>query len=104
MYLVSGPFSLSAKQVCLEGSMDAFVLIDALEVVMGHEEKELCKPGQATLALMLQTATTILGSKDRVTNIYITGYFESKLFFKTAWISYPSEHLAAHKIFYTVFL
>lgn len=47
--------------------MDAFVLIDALEAVMGHEEKEWCKPGQAALALMLQTATTILGTKDRVT-------------------------------------
>lgn len=52
--------------VCLEGSMDALVLIDALAIIMGHEEKELCKPGQAALALILQTATNILGSKDRV--------------------------------------
>lgn len=63
---VSGPFSLTAKMVCLEGSMDALVLIDALAIIMGHEEKELCKPGQAALALILQTATNILGSKDRV--------------------------------------
>lgn len=46
--------------------MDALVLIDALAVIMGHEEKELCKPGQVALALILQTATNILGSKDRV--------------------------------------
>lgn len=61
-----GPFSLTAKMVCLEGSMDALVLIDALAIIMGHEEKELCKPGQAALALILQTATNVLGSKDRV--------------------------------------
>jgi transformation/transcription domain-associated protein len=38
----AGPFALSAKQSKL-GGMDPLVLIDALAVIMGHEEKELCK-------------------------------------------------------------
>jgi hypothetical protein len=46
--------------------MDTQILVDSLAVIMGHEEKELCKPGTVALALMLETASTILGSKDRV--------------------------------------
>jgi transformation/transcription domain-associated protein len=46
--------------------MDTQILIDALAVIMGHEEKELCKPGNLALVLILDTATTILGSKERV--------------------------------------
>ena len=33
---------------------------------MGHEEKELCKPGNLALVLILDTASTILGSKEKV--------------------------------------
>ena len=43
----AGPFSMANKQSKLSG-MDPLVLIDALAVIMGHEEKELCKPGLAT--------------------------------------------------------
>ncbi|KAH3795917.1 hypothetical protein DPMN_149479 [Dreissena polymorpha] len=46
--------------------MDTQILIDALAVIMGHEEKELCKPGNLALVLILETATSILGSKERV--------------------------------------
>ena len=46
--------------------MDTQILIDALAVIMGHEEKELCKPGNLALVLILDTATTILGSKEKV--------------------------------------
>lgn len=42
------------------------MLIDALVVIMGHDEKELCKPGELALTIMLQTATTILGSLEMV--------------------------------------
>lgn len=47
-------------------ALDPLVLIDALTVIMGHEEKELCKPGDLALVLMLETATTLLGSKEMV--------------------------------------
>ena len=46
--------------------MDTQILVDALAVIMGHEEKELCKPGSLALMFMVDTASTILGSKDRV--------------------------------------
>lgn len=60
-----GPFPVGDKQNKLQG-MDTQILIDALAVIMGHEEKELCKPGNLALVLILETATTILGSKERV--------------------------------------
>ena len=55
----------SDKQSRLQG-MDPQVLIDALAVIVGHEEKELCKPGKVALALILDTAKAVLGSKERV--------------------------------------
>jgi len=62
------------KQSKLHG-MDTQILIDALAVIMGHEEKELCKPGNLALILILDTATTILGSKDRVNIQYIILFY-----------------------------
>ena len=56
---------MGEKQNKLNG-MDTQILIDALAVIMGHEEKELCKPGNLALVLILDTASTILGSKQRV--------------------------------------
>lgn len=47
-------------------ALDPLVLVDALAVIMGHEEKELCKPGNLALMLMVGTATTLLGSKEMV--------------------------------------
>lgn len=46
--------------------MDALILAEAIATVMGYEEKELCKPGRLALAVVLSTATTVLGSKKRV--------------------------------------
>ena len=66
MSCVPGPFPLCAEKQSQLNVMDAQVLIDALAVIMGHEEKELCKPGQFALMLILEAATTILGSRDRV--------------------------------------
>lgn len=60
-----GPYPVGDKQNKLHG-MDTQILIDALAVIMGHEEKELCKPGNLALVLILDTATTILGSKEKV--------------------------------------
>lgn len=64
-YKIVGPFPVGDKQNKLHG-MDTQILIDALAVIMGHEEKELCKPGNLALVLILDTATTILGSKEKV--------------------------------------
>ena len=56
----AGPFPMNMKQNKLTG-MDPLVLIDAMAVIMGHEEKELCKPGHLAMVLILDTATNILG-------------------------------------------
>lgn len=50
------------KQVTL----DPLVLVDALAIIMGHEERELCKPGHLGLVLIVDTASTLLGSKEMV--------------------------------------
>ena len=60
----AGPFPMTHKQSKMIG-MDPLVLIDALAVIMGHEEKELCKPGHLAMVIILDTATNILGSKER---------------------------------------
>ncbi|XP_075234435.1 transcription-associated protein Nipped-A isoform X2 [Lycorma delicatula] len=75
----AGPFSLNGKQSTLEGAMDALVLIDALAVIMGHEEKELCKPGRLALCVILQTATTILGSKERACQLPLMEYLAERM-------------------------
>ena len=54
--------------------MDTQILVDALAVIMGHEEKELCKPGSLALMFMVDTASTILGSKDRVSMLVGVGW------------------------------
>ena len=53
------------KQAKLTG-MDPLVMIDALAIIMGHEEKELCKPGHLALVLIHETAAHVLGSKEKV--------------------------------------
>ena len=60
---------MGEKQGKLQG-MDPNVLIDALAVIMGHEEKELCKPGKIAMDLILDIARTVTGSKERVSCRY----------------------------------
>lgn len=59
--------------------MDAMVLLDALAVIMGHEEKELCKPGRLALVLILQTAFNILGSKERACRLPMMEYLAERM-------------------------
>ena len=55
----AGPLPINpSKQAKLTG-MDPLVLIDALAVIMGHQEKELCKPGHLAMVFILDTATNI---------------------------------------------
>ena len=57
---------MNRRQNLLVGYMDSLILAEAIATVMGYEEKELCTPGRLALAVMLSTATTVLGSKKRV--------------------------------------
>jgi transformation/transcription domain-associated protein len=83
----AGPFPMNAKQSKLTG-MDPLVLIDAMAVIMGHEEKELCKPGHLAMVLILDTATNILGTKDRACRLPIMETLADKmcnLCYERAW-------------------
>ena len=60
----SGPF-IGTRKVKPQG-IDPLVLIDATAAIMGHEEKELCKPGTVALCVILDTANSIMGSSERV--------------------------------------
>ncbi|XP_053373271.1 transformation/transcription domain-associated protein-like isoform X1 [Mercenaria mercenaria] len=73
-----GPFPVGERQNKLQG-MDTQILIDALAVIMGHEEKELCKPGNLALVLILDTATTILGSKEKACQLPLFEYLVEKM-------------------------
>ncbi|XP_028033958.1 transcription-associated protein 1 isoform X2 [Bombyx mandarina] len=68
--------------------LDALVLVDAIAVVMGHEEKELCKPGHLALLLMIETAATVLGTKERACRLPLMEYLAermSALCYERAW-------------------
>lgn len=76
LLVISGPFPYSRRNQVPENYMDSLILAEAIATVMGYEEKELCKPGRLALAVMLGTASTILGSKKRVNNTIYGFYFE----------------------------
>ncbi|XP_047506869.1 transcription-associated protein 1 isoform X1 [Pieris napi] len=81
----AGPFAGSGGP---KEGLDALVLVDAIAVVMGHEEKELCKPGHLALVLMIETAATVLGSKERACKLPLMEYLAermSSLCYERAW-------------------
>jgi len=47
--------------------VDGLVIVDALAYVVGIEEKEFCAPCIVAMALILKTAVSVLGSKEKVT-------------------------------------
>ncbi|XP_014681160.1 PREDICTED: transformation/transcription domain-associated protein-like [Priapulus caudatus] len=73
-----GPFPMNERQHKLQG-MDCCVLIDALAIIMGHEEKELCKPGHLALVLIMDIASTLLGSKERACQLPLFDYLVEKM-------------------------
>ncbi|XP_066597811.1 transformation/transcription domain-associated protein isoform X1 [Prorops nasuta] len=86
----AGPFCLTGRSIRMQG-LDSLVLIDALATVMGHEEKELCKSGQSAhlaLVLILETATQILGTKERACQLPFMEYLAERmcsLCYERAW-------------------
>lgn len=57
---------------------------------MAHEEKELCKPGCLALGLILDTATNILGSKEKACQLPLMDYLKERmcaLCYDRAWYS-----------------
>ncbi|KAG5328830.1 TRRAP protein, partial [Acromyrmex heyeri] len=85
----AGLFSWTDKEIRKDmQGQDPFVLIDALAVIMGHDERELYKAGYLTLVLILETATNILGSKERACQLPFMEYLAERmcsLCYERAW-------------------
>ena len=62
---LTGPLPVANRQKIQDG-LDPAVLIDSIATCMAHEEKELCKTGQLAMSFIVETAATVLGSKQRV--------------------------------------
>lgn len=85
----AGLFCWTEREIRTQGQ-DPLVLIDALSVIMAHEEKELYKTGYLVLMLMLETATKILGSKERACQLPLMEYVAEKmcsLCYERAWFA-----------------
>lgn len=84
----AGPFAITQRKGPSGTGLDPLVLIDAIAVIMGHEEKELCKPGHLALVLMMETAATILGGKERACQLPLMEYLAERmslLCYERAW-------------------
>lgn len=70
--------------------MDPCALIDALAIVVGHDEKDQCKAGYYVMVLMIETATMLLGSKERACELPLMNYLAKSLYelcYSRAWYS-----------------
>ncbi|XP_023171663.2 transcription-associated protein 1 [Drosophila hydei] len=72
----AGPFP---QKNFTSNGIDPMVLIDALAACMGHEEKELCKPGIACMGIILDTAANIMGNKDRACKLPLMQYLAERM-------------------------
>ena len=61
--------------------MDVHVLIDALASIMAMEDKEFCKVGELAMAVMIETATIIMGDHYKVTEMFSLVLCQFNFFF-----------------------
>nr|CAH7738958.1 unnamed protein product [Callosobruchus chinensis] len=83
----SGAFAYTPKPN-KQVTLDPLVLVDALAIIMGHEERELCKPGHLGLVLIVDTASTLLGSREMACRLPLIEYLSEKmcaLCYERAW-------------------
>lgn len=74
----AGPFPYKHTYQMNHG-LDPLILIDALAVIMGHEEKELVKPGHLAMVLILETATNVMGNKERACRLQMMQYLAERM-------------------------
>lgn len=110
----AGPLPLDAEKSHF--FMDPHVVVDALAAIMGHEEKELCKPGILVFNLILGTAETVLGSHKRAAQLPLFEYLSQKmcaLCYERAWyaklggchaIKFMFEHMSATWVYDHAFI
>lgn len=85
----AGLFCWTKREIHTQGQ-DPLVLIDSLAIIMAHEEKELYKIGYLVLVLILETATKILGSKERACQLPFMEYVAERmcsLCYERAWFA-----------------
>ncbi|XP_025424212.1 transformation/transcription domain-associated protein [Sipha flava] len=75
----AGPLVNSEKNEKCSFGMDPLVLIDSMATVMSYQEKELLKPARLALTIILNTATIIMGSKERACQLPYMEYMVDKL-------------------------
>ena len=80
---------ISGKSVKLQG-MDPLVLIDALAVVLGQEDKELSKAGFMMLRIIIDFSVSMVGSRERACQLPLFEYMLERfcsLCYERAWYS-----------------
>lgn len=85
--LQCGLFHWKGREIQMQGQ-DPLVLIDALALIMSHDERELYRTGYLALMLILETATSILGSKERACQLPFMEYLAERmcsLCYERAW-------------------
>lgn len=73
-----------------QAGMDAYALVDSLAVVIGHDDKEICKSGYYVIVLMVETVTMLLGSKERACELPLINYLVKTMYelcYTRAWFS-----------------
>ena len=97
----AGPINLTNKQSKLSG-MDPLVIIDAVASIMGHEEKELCKPGHLAMMFIIDTANSVLKSRERACALPLCEYLVEKmcaLCYERAWYAKVGGCIAIKSLF-----
>ena len=77
--------------------IDVYVLLDAIAKCMSSEEKELCKIGELALNMMIETATTTVGDRDKAADLPIFEVVADKLCsccYERAWSRWPPSDSA----------
>ena len=70
--------------------MDVYIILDAITKCMGSEEKELCKISELALGVIIETATTITGDKEKASELAlfeVAGEKLCSLCYERAWFA-----------------
>ena len=66
IYANISPLSHRAQDV-----LDVYVLFDAIATCISSEEKDLCKIGQVALGMVIDTAATIVGDREKASELLL---------------------------------
>jgi len=96
MVFISALLLMNMCMLCLlcpyssQDVMDVYVLLDAITKCMSSEEKELCRMGEVTLSMVIETACTIVGERERASELPLFEFAADKLSgccYERAWFA-----------------